>query len=129
MNEIQENSLTPLTEEERLLRHIFGESETEFKNATPLTPEKRAELMAGLKEKLKEVLTVLTERERKVFELRFGILGIGDGHRRTLEEVGQQFRVPRERIRQIETKALRKMKHRARIKVLKDISDPAKPEK
>ncbi len=64
-----------------------------------------------LKEKLGEVLDTLTERERKVLQLRFGL---GDGYCRTLEEVGRQFRVTRERIRQIEAKALRKMRHPTR---------------
>ena len=68
-----------------------------------------------LKDKLGDVLTSLTERERKVLELRFGL---GDGYARTLEEVGKQFRVTRERIRQIEAKALRKMRHPTRIKQL-----------
>jgi RNA polymerase primary sigma factor len=65
-----------------------------------------------LKEKLGDVLDTLTERERKVLELRFGL---GDGYSRTLEEVGKQFKVTRERIRQIEAKALRKMRHPTRI--------------
>ncbi len=64
-----------------------------------------------LKEKLGEVLDTLTDRERKVLQLRFGL---GDGYCRTLEEVGRQFRVTRERIRQIEAKALRKMRHPTR---------------
>jgi RNA polymerase primary sigma factor len=68
-----------------------------------------------LKDKLNDVLTSLTERERKVLELRFGL---GDGYSRTLEEVGKQFRVTRERIRQIEAKALRKMRHPIRIRQL-----------
>jgi RNA polymerase primary sigma factor len=68
-----------------------------------------------LKDKLGDVLCSLTERERKVLELRFGL---GDGCSRTLEEVGQQFRVTRERIRQIEAKALRKMRHPTRIRQL-----------
>jgi RNA polymerase primary sigma factor len=68
-----------------------------------------------LKSKLGDVLCSLTERERKVLELRFGL---GDGCARTLEEVGQQFRVTRERIRQIEAKALRKMRHPTRIRQL-----------
>ena len=62
-----------------------------------------------------DVLCSLTERERQVLELRFGI---GDGNARTLEEVGQQFRVTRERIRQIEAKALRKMRHPTRLRQL-----------
>ncbi|HEY5912562.1 MAG TPA: RNA polymerase sigma factor RpoD [Verrucomicrobiae bacterium] len=68
-----------------------------------------------LKEKLTDVLTSLSERERKVLELRFGL---GDGYPRTLEEVGRQFNVTRERIRQIEAKALRKMRHPTRIRQL-----------
>ena len=68
-----------------------------------------------LKDKLTDVLTSLTERERKVLELRFGL---GDGYSRTLEEVGKQFKVTRERIRQIEAKALRKMRHPTRIRQL-----------
>jgi RNA polymerase primary sigma factor len=68
-----------------------------------------------LKGKLHDVLASLSERERRVLELRFGI---GDGNARTLEEVGRQFRVTRERIRQIEAKALRKMRHPTRIRQL-----------
>ena len=68
-----------------------------------------------LKDKLGDVLCSLTERERQVLELRFGL---GDGCARTLEEVGNQFRVTRERIRQIEAKALRKMRHPTRIRQL-----------
>jgi len=73
-----------------------------------------------LKDKLGEVLCSLNERERQVLELRFGI---GDGNARTLEEVGHQFRVTRERIRQIEAKALRKMRHPTRIKQLHGFLD------
>jgi len=68
-----------------------------------------------LKDKLGDVLCSLTSRERKVLELRFGL---GDGYARTLEEVGRQFRVTRERIRQIEAKALRKMRHPTRLRQL-----------
>ena len=68
-----------------------------------------------LKDRLGDVLTSLTERERKVLELRFGL---SDGYSRTLEEVGKQFKVTRERIRQIEAKALRKMRHPTRIRQL-----------
>ncbi len=70
-----------------------------------------------LKLKLGDVLCSLTQRERQVLELRFGI-GNGNGNALTLEEVGQQFRVTRERIRQIEAKALRKMRHPTRLKQL-----------
>jgi RNA polymerase primary sigma factor len=68
-----------------------------------------------LKEKIKDVLETLTERERQVLEQRFGLV---DGYSRTLEEVGRQFRVTRERIRQIEAKALRKMRHPTRLRQL-----------
>jgi RNA polymerase primary sigma factor len=68
-----------------------------------------------LKDKLGDVLASLNERERKVLELRFGL---GDGSARTLEEVGRQFQVTRERIRQIEARALRKMRHPTRIRHL-----------
>jgi len=70
-----------------------------------------------LKEQLMGVLDTLTPREKKVLELRFGIL---DGRTRTLEEVGKEFDVTRERIRQIEAKALRKLRHPSRSKKLKD---------
>ncbi|MBV8149426.1 MAG: RNA polymerase sigma factor RpoD [Candidatus Eremiobacteraeota bacterium] len=70
-----------------------------------------------LKQKMGDVLQNLTERERKVLVLRFGL---EDGHQRTLEEVGQEFGVTRERIRQIEAKALRKLRHPSRGKALKD---------
>ena len=68
-----------------------------------------------LKERIRDVLDTLTERERQVLEQRFGLV---DGYSRTLEEVGRQFRVTRERIRQIEAKALRKMRHPTRIRQL-----------
>ena len=71
--------------------------------------------IALLKEKIKDVLETLTDRERQVLEQRFGLV---DGYSRTLEEVGRQFRVTRERIRQIEAKALRKMRHPTRIRQL-----------
>ena len=70
-----------------------------------------------LKDQLNEVLNTLTEREREVLKLRFGLK---DGKARTLEEVGSQFEVTRERIRQIEAKALRKLRHPSRSKKLKD---------
>ena len=73
-----------------------------------------------LKEQLDDVLTSLTEREAKVLRLRFGL---EDGRPRTLEEVGKEFDVTRERIRQIEAKALRKLRHPSRSKKLKDFLD------
>ena len=73
-----------------------------------------------LKEQLVEVLSTLTDREQKVLRLRFGL---DDGRARTLEEVGKEFNVTRERIRQIEAKALRKLRHPSRSKKLKDYID------
>ena len=73
-----------------------------------------------LKEQLHEVLGTLTEREQKVLKLRFGL---DDGRARTLEEVGKEFNVTRERIRQIEAKALRKLRHPSRSRKLKDYLD------
>ncbi len=73
-----------------------------------------------LKEQLNEVLDTLTDREQKVLRLRFGL---DDGRARTLEEVGKEFNVTRERIRQIEAKALRKLRHPSRSRKLKDYLD------
>ena len=73
-----------------------------------------------LKEQLEDVLSTLTPREKKVLELRFGL---EDGRNRTLEEVGKEFNVTRERIRQIEAKALRKLRNPSRSKRLKDFLD------
>jgi len=75
-----------------------------------------------LKEKLKHVLGTLTEREREVLELRFGLI---DGQPRTLEDVGRQFQVTRERIRQIEAKALKKIRHPSRIRDLVGFTNAA----
>ncbi len=87
-------------------------------NDTP-TPSDAAAFTL-LKEQLMEVLDTLTEREKKVLSLRFGL---EDGRARTLEEVGRDFQVTRERIRQIEAKALRKLRHPTRSKKLKDFLD------
>jgi len=73
-----------------------------------------------LNEQLNEILDTLTERERKVLSLRFGLV---DGRARTLEEVGREFNVTRERIRQIEAKALRKLRHPSRSKRIRDYLD------
>ena len=78
-----------------------------------------------LREKIIDVLDTLTERERRVLSLRFGLV---DGYSRTLEEVGKQFKVTRERIRQIEAKALRKMRHPTRIRQLTGFFDAEQPE-
>ena len=83
------------------------------------TPAEAASLVL-LKEQLNEVLNTLTDREAKVLRLRFGL---EDGRSRTLEEVGKEFEVTRERIRQIEAKALRKLRHPSRSKKVKDFLD------
>ena len=84
----------------------------------PVPAEAAAYVM--LKEQLSEVLLTLNEREQKVLKLRFGL---DDGRSRTLEEVGKEFDVTRERIRQIEAKAIRKLRHPSRSKKLKDYLD------
>lgn len=87
-------------------------------NDAPAPVESASHMM--LKEQLLEVLDTLTPREEKVLRMRFGLI---DGHSRTLEEVGREFNVTRERIRQIEAKALRKLRHPSRSKRLKDYLD------
>ncbi|MDQ6630361.1 MAG: RNA polymerase sigma factor RpoD [Verrucomicrobiota bacterium] len=77
-----------------------------------------------LKEKLGDVLETLTERERRILQLRFGL---ADGYSRTLEEVGKQYKVTRERIRQIEAKALRKLRHPTRVRQLQGFLDTEEP--
>jgi len=101
---------TPIGEEEDSHLGDFIEDE-----AAP-APAEAASFML-LREQLEEVLETLTDREKNVLRLRFGL---EDGRSRTLEEVGQSFGVTRERIRQIEAKALRKLRHPSRSKVLRD---------
>jgi RNA polymerase primary sigma factor len=96
------------------------ESETgDFIGSEDMTPEEAAQQMI-LKEKLEEVLDTLHPKEALVLKMRYGFL---DGKQKTLEEVGQFFNVTRERIRQIETKALRKLRHPSRSSQLRDIVD------
>lgn len=119
IREIQKISLdpvsleTPIGEEEDSHLGDFVEDEG------ALSPPESAAFML-LKKHLEEVLDTLTDREKKVLSLRFGLY---DGRSRTLEEVGKEFGVTRERIRQIEAKALRKLKHPNRSKKLKDFLD------
>ena len=101
---------TPIGEEEDSHLGDFIQDDN-----VPVPAEAAAQTL--LKEQLDEVLDTLTEREQKVLRLRFGM---NDGRARTLEEVGKEFDVTRERIRQIEAKALRKLRHPSRAKKLKD---------
>lgn len=104
---------TPIGEEEDSHLGDFIQDDN-----VPVPAEAAAQTL--LKEQLDEVLETLTERERKVLRLRFGM---NDGRARTLEEVGREFDVTRERIRQIEAKALRKLRHPSRSRKLKDYLD------
>ena len=104
---------TPIGEEEDSHLGDFIQDDN-----VPVTAEAAAQTL--LKEQLDEVLDTLTEREQKVLRLRFGM---NDGRARTLEEVGKEFDVTRERIRQIEAKALRKLRHPSRSRKLRDYLD------
>ena len=104
---------TPIGEEEDSHLGDFIQDDN-----VPVPAEAAAQTL--LKEQLDEVLDTLTEREQKVLRLRFGM---NDGRARTLEEVGKEFDVTRERIRQIEAKALRKLRHPSRSRKLKDYLD------
>ena len=101
---------TPIGEEEDSLLGDFIE------DRTALPPADAASYQL-LKEHIDDVLSTLNPRERRVLQLRFGL---DDGRSRTLEEVGREFGVTRERIRQIEAKALRKLRHPSRSRKLKD---------
>jgi RNA polymerase primary sigma factor len=105
---------TPIGEEEDSTLGDFIEDERGE------APQEAASLQM-LKESVEEALDSLTQREREVLRLRFGL---EDGRARTLEEVGQEFKVTRERIRQIEAKALRKLRHPSRSRKLKDYLEP-----
>ncbi len=91
--------------------------------AADAKPEVNKE-MAPIEERIDEVFSSLSPREQRVLKLRFGL---EDGRSRTLEEVGKEVKVTRERIRQIEAKALRKLRHPARSRLLKDFLDEEKP--
>jgi RNA polymerase primary sigma factor len=104
---------TPIGEEED--SHLGDFIEDKLMPSPPETV-----IHINLREQIEEALKSLTEREAKVLKMRFGL---GDGNEHTLEEVGQQFKVTRERIRQIEAKALRKLKHPSRSKKLKSFTD------
>ena len=104
---------TPVGDSEDTSLKDFIEDENEYSPVDAVVND-------NLKERVREVLKTLTPREEKVLKLRFGL---DDGRARTLEEVGKRFNVTRERIRQIEAKALRKLRHPSRSKKLKDYLD------
>ena len=113
-----------VSQEPVILETTIGEEEDShlgdfLEDHTALAPAEAASHQL-LKEQVEDVLDSLTERERKVLQLRFGL---DDGRSRTLEEVGKEFHVTRERIRQIEAKALRKLRHPSRSRKLKDYLD------
>ena len=116
VREIQKISMEPVS-----LETPIGEEEDshlgDFIQDDNVPVPAEAAAFTLLREQLDEVLGTLTEREQKVLKLRFGL---EDGRARTLEEVGKQFKVTRERIRQIEAKALRKLRHPSRSRKLKD---------
>ena len=116
VREIQKISLEPVS-----LETPIGEEEDshlgDFIQDDNVPVPAEAAAFTLLREQLEEVLSTLTEREQKVLKLRFGL---EDGRERTLEEVGKEFKVTRERIRQIEAKALRKLRHPSRSRKLKD---------
>jgi RNA polymerase primary sigma factor len=89
----------------------------DFVEDTEATPPSDAASMAVLHTEMEDMLDTLSPRERRVLQLRFGL---ADGHERTLEEVGKRFGVTRERIRQIEAKALRKLRHPSRAESLRE---------
>jgi RNA polymerase primary sigma factor len=116
VEEIQKISQEPVS-----LETPIGEEEDSFlgdfiEDRTTLAPADAASAQL-LREQVQEVLGTLTERESRVLKLRFGL---EDGRTRTLEEVGREFGVTRERIRQIEAKAIRKLRHPTRSKKLRD---------
>ena len=102
------------------VREILKISQEPVSLETPIGEEEDSHLGDFIQDELVEVLGTLTEREQKVLRLRFGL---DDGRARTLEEVGKEFNVTRERIRQIEAKALRKLRHPSRSRKLKDYLD------
>ena len=119
VREIQKISMEPVSMETPIGEEDDSDLGDFIEDKHALSPDEYAtnEL---LKDEINNVLMMLTERERKVIQLRFGLI---DGRARTLEEVGKVFGVTRERIRQIEAKALRKLKHPTKSKRLKDFVD------
>lgn len=124
MSEVRVREILKISQEPVSLETPIGEEEDshlgDFIQDDNVPVPADAAAFSLLKEQLNEVLCTLTEREQKVLRLRFGL---DDGRARTLEEVGKEFNVTRERIRQIEAKALRKLRHPSRSRKLRDYLD------
>ena len=116
--------ITKVSQDPVSLETPIGEEEDshlgDFVEDKEATAPSEAASLTMLRTEVEDILDTLTPRERRVLQLRFGLI---DGHQRTLEEVGKRFGVTRERIRQIEAKALRKLRHPSRSKKLKDYLD------
>ena len=124
MSEEKVNEIMQIAREPASLETPIGEEDDSnlgdfVADSNTLTPEGNVESVM-LREQINVLLGDLKDRERQVIVLRFGL---EDGHPRTLEEVGKEFNVTRERIRQIEAKALRKLRHPSRSRKLKDYLD------
>ena len=119
VREIQKIALDPVSLETPIGEEDDSHLGDFIEDKEALSPDEYATRQL-LKDEIESVLQLLTDRERKVLQLRFGLI---DGRTRTLEEVGKEFNVTRERIRQIEAKALRKLKHPSKSKRLKDFVD------
>ena len=119
MREIQKIALDPVSLETPIGEEDDSHLGDFIEDDKAAAPQDMA-AFALLKEQLIEILDTLTPREEMVIRLRYGI---DDGHPRTLEEVGKEFGVTRERIRQIEAKALRKLRHPSRSKKLREYVD------
>jgi RNA polymerase primary sigma factor len=119
VRDIQKISMDPVSLETPIGEEDDSHLGDFIEDKNSLSPDEYA-TQQMLKDEINNVLQLLTPRERKVLQLRFGLV---DGRTRTLEEVGKEFNVTRERIRQIEAKALRKLKHPTKNKRLKDFVD------
>lgn len=117
--EIQKIALDPISLESPIGEEEDSKIEDFIEDETTLAPDESADRLM-LKNQLLSVINTLTPREQKVIRLRYGL---DDGYPKTLEQVGQEFNVTRERIRQIEAKALRKLRNPSRSKKLKDFND------
>ena len=119
VREIQRIALEPVSLESPIGEEDDSHLGDFIEDKQAISPEEYASREL-LKDEINAVLSTLTDREKKVLELRFGLI---DGKTRTLEEVGREFNVTRERIRQIEAKAIRKLRSRSKSNRLKDFVD------